>query len=448
MWVSTLPRSRNVVAYAPRYRRTPMVSTNAQLGWLGAPGSTVASASKGASVGASIGSALPIVGTAVGAIIGGVVGAIASAFNRQDQEVQNFNQAMQMADSQGPSAVLNIANKYLVLAGLFDLQPGQIKGNIPIYKKYGRMGEQRFVSDLMTLVYQSAQTGLITPNDTPQSIMSRIVQPWIDSFGYGPIQDHNAQMLNMILMGMISEYAAGLQTRWSARGGDFPFKSLPPFGFPMAAPAPQQAPQPVQQAVQVVAAPAAAVAAVTAAAPVTTSSSGGPIAGNPAPPMPAGYQVASTTPDGRTVIGPNGGLSGQLYAFTNGQWLTYSGPLIGPAPQSTGAANMGMPTVVPVPVSAAGQVDMQGLVQQLLAQGQSQQQAFNSAMASMQAAGVQPTPQVQQATAQAVQAQTAGAGGMFSGMSSMGGIAIVAAMALASFALARPVGRTPSRRRS
>jgi hypothetical protein len=164
--------------------------------------------------------------------------------------------------------------------------------------------------------------------------------------------------------------------------------------------------------------------------------------------MPAGYQVASTTPDGRTVIGPNGGLSGQLYAFTNGQWLTYSGPLIGPAPQSTGAANMGMPTVVPVPVSAAGQVDMQGLVQQLLAQGQSQQQAFNSAMASMQAAGVQPTPQVQQATAQAVQAQTAGAGGMFSGMSSMGGIAIVAAMALASFALARPVGRTPSRRRS
>jgi septal ring-binding cell division protein DamX len=109
---------------------------------------------------------------------------------------------------------------------------------------------------------------------------------------------------------------------------------------------------------------------------------------------------------------------------------------------------MGMPTVVPVPVSAAGQVDMQGLVQQLLAQGQSQQQAFNSAMASMQAAGVQPTPQVQQATAQAVQAQSAGAGGMFSGMGSMGGIAIVAAMALASFALARPVGRTPSRRRS
>jgi hypothetical protein len=412
MWVSTLPRSRHVVAYAPRYRRTPMVSTNPQLNGLGASAAVtgVKAAYTGAGVGAALtgttvagaigagaaaGSVVPVIGTAIGAVVALLASGVLS--HHKAPEDANFQQAMQMADSQGPLAVLNVSNKYLVLAGLFDLLPGQIKGNIPIYKKYGRMGEQRFVTDLMTLVYQAAQSGRITANDTSQSIMARIVQPWIDSWGYGPMQDHNAQMLNMILMGMIAEYAAGLQTSWLARGGQNPFGSLPPFGFPAAAPPPQQVPQPpvtVQQAVQTVAAPAAAVAAVTSSSPVTTSSSGGP------------------------------------------------------APQSTGAANMGMPTVVPVPVSAAGQVDMQGLVQQLLAQGQTQQQAFNSAMASMQAAGVQPTPQVQQATAQAVQAQSAGAGGMFSGMGSMGGIAIVAAMALASFALARPVGRTPSRRRS
>jgi hypothetical protein len=215
--------------------------------------STVGDAAAGASIAGKAGSYFGPIGTAIGTIAGAVGGAIYAALNRTDPENANFNQAQQIADSQGPAAVLNIADKYLVLAGLFDLQPSQIKGNIPMYKKYGRMGEQRFVTDMINLVYTASQNGQITINDTAQSVFGRIVQPWMDSWGYGPMSDHNATMLQYILMGMIAEYFAGLQTRWGATGGDNPFTSLPPFSLPTPvqplAPAPVSSPTPSPQPV-------------------------------------------------------------------------------------------------------------------------------------------------------------------------------------------------------
>lgn len=233
-------------------------------------GSTVSSAAAGASMGASIGSAVPIVGTAIGALVGGAVGAIMSAFNRQDKENVNFSAAQTLSQQQGASAVLNITNKYLVLAGLFDLTPSQIKGNIPIYKKYGRMGEQRFVLDMCAVVQNAANAGQITNNDTPQSVFTKVVQPWINSFGYGAMSDSNADMINYIIMGMIAEYCANIYaSRWYAVGGQMPFGSLPPFSLPQpVAPAQPQvtaSPTPSPQAV----APAPTAAQLAAAALTT-----------------------------------------------------------------------------------------------------------------------------------------------------------------------------------
>lgn len=183
--------------------------------------------------GAAAGSVVPIIGTAIGAIVGLIASGV---FNRKkDKEDANFQQAMAI-ERQNPSGVYDIGNKYLVLAGLFDLHPDQIKGNIPIYKKYGRMGEQKFVTDMMTLIYQAAQSGQITANDTPQSVFARIVQPWIDGFGYGPMTDSNADMINRILLGMTAEYVMGGQGQWYAVGGQYPFTSLPKFALPTAAP--------------------------------------------------------------------------------------------------------------------------------------------------------------------------------------------------------------------
>lgn len=214
-------------------RRQPLRFPVRGLAGLGAASGTQSGISIGTSVGGSV--AGPI-GMAVGAILGGIGGLISDAFNRQDQENLNFTQASIMANTQGVMSVLDILNKYLVLAGLFDLEPHQIKGNIPIYKKYGRMREGVFVTDMVNVIYNAAQSGQITPNDTAQSIMARIVQPWINSFGFGAMSDSNGDMINMIIMGMIAEYVAGLQTRWFARGGDYPFKSLPLFSLPGYAP--------------------------------------------------------------------------------------------------------------------------------------------------------------------------------------------------------------------
>ncbi len=224
-------------------------------------GSGVASA---VGAGAAAGSFVPIIGTAIGIIVGLIASGVFS--HRQDPEVGNFNNAMAMY-AQNPDNIFNIADKYLVLAGLFDLEPGQIKGNIPIYKKYGRMGEQAFTQDFANLIYNAAQSGAIGPSDTPNSVMSKVVQPWIDNFGYGAMTDHNADMINRILTGMIAEYVTGLwKQRWYARAGDMPNWHIPTFTLPGAAgtaPGPSGTPT----AAPVITAPAAPVSPLTGMTP-------------------------------------------------------------------------------------------------------------------------------------------------------------------------------------
>lgn len=214
-----------------------------------AAGAAVTGTSIASAVGAAAaaGSFVPVIGTVIGAIIGLVASGV---FNhRVDPEVGNFNAAVQLYNMQGPAGILNIADKYLVLAGLFDLEPGQIKGNIPIYKKYGRMGEQRFTQDMANLIYSAAQSGQITANDTVQSVFDRIVMPWINGFGYGAMQDRNGEMINAILLGLTAEYITGLwRQRWFARSGDMPNWQIPTFSLPASPSVSSSAPAPTASA--------------------------------------------------------------------------------------------------------------------------------------------------------------------------------------------------------
>lgn len=209
--------------------------TGLKAGTTAASVSTAVGVSVGSAIGAgaAAGSVIPLVGTAIGAIVGLVASGVLN--RKKDPEDFNFQQAMAIAAAHGPQAVLDIGNKYLVLAGLFDLHPDQIKGNIPIYKKYGRMGEYKFVTDMCNLIQSAANAGQITANDTPQTVFNRIVQPWINGFGFGTMSDSNASMITYILLGMTAEYLAGLQTQWYDVGGRYPFGSLPPFSLPAAA---------------------------------------------------------------------------------------------------------------------------------------------------------------------------------------------------------------------
>lgn len=204
-----------------------------------AAGSIGASVASIVGASAAAGSVVPVIGTAIGAIVGLLASGI---LNKQDQEVGNFDQAVNIWN-QNRLAVLNIANKYLVLAGLFDLSLNN--PHIPIYLQYGRMGEQRFVTDMMTRIYNAAAAGQITINDTPETIMARIVQPWIDSWGKGAMVDPHADMINLIMEGMIADYVSGQQSRWLARSGDYPFGSLPAFPLQQILAAAQPQPAPV-----------------------------------------------------------------------------------------------------------------------------------------------------------------------------------------------------------
>jgi len=483
-------------------------------------------AGAGAEAGAIKGASLTPIAPFLGAAIGAIVGAIAGAIGKKDPESANFDQAIAIYNAQGPNGVLNIPNKYLVLAGLFDLK--SIHTNIPIYKKYGRMGEQKFVTDMCNLIYLAGQSGKITGSDTPLTVMSRIVQPWIDSWGYGPMADPNANMINTILLGMVAEYLMGGQGLWLDVNGNNPFKSLPTFSLPAAA-APVTAP-PVTPAGTVnpnllSSSPAPSIPQISPSGlsvtppmttpivtPFGTFSFGGPDTGHPGnywingpggpqtgsgskmlwtgtalqvlgtdggvyqwtaaqpgwiqiaagPPasptsavvpsavvpaggVPAGYTITtSNTPDGQPVyLGPGGAFfvrqpsSGSLMPLAS-----YLASLpVAPTTTVSGAnPTPAAPAVVATP--SGQQIDVNALAQTLLAQGQSQAQAYQSALSALQSAGVQPTAAVQAATQQAVQA----AGTAPEASSGVWWIAGLLALVGIGFATARPAARRPRSR--
>lgn len=200
-------------------------------------------AATGASQGAAIGSAIvPGIGTAIGAVVGAIGGAIAGSLGKKDPENYNFDQAVALWQQQ-PDAVYSIGNKYLPLAGLFDLN---IKTNIPIYKKFGHMGEQAFVNALVQQLYAAVQTGRVGPADSAITVFNNIIQPWINGFGYGAMSDPHADLINRLIIGMINDWFTGAwRNEWYAVGGDFPFGNLPSFpGFASSSPAPTAQPAP------------------------------------------------------------------------------------------------------------------------------------------------------------------------------------------------------------
>lgn len=201
-------------------------------------GDTGGDALRGVEAGASIGSmVLPGIGTLVGGAIGGAVGAISSVFGsgKVDPENSNFNgftQAYNAASTPQAKAQVaaSTADPYLPLAGLFDLRSSQIKGNIPIVDQYGRMGEQKFVSDMFTQINSAVKKGTITTSSSTDEIMADVVSPWVNSFGKGQMNDSNGSAINAMVAGIVDDYRTGQQGNLKAVGGDSPFANVPAFG--------------------------------------------------------------------------------------------------------------------------------------------------------------------------------------------------------------------------
>lgn len=309
---------------------------------------TGAGAEIGASQGASIGSAIvPGIGTAIGAAIGAIGGAIAGSINKKDPEQYNFDNAVALWQ-QNPNNIYNIGNKYLPLAGLFDLSLRN--PHIPIYLKYGRMGEEHFTRDLAMLVYQAAQNGQITATDTPLTIMNRVVQPWIDSWQLGPLNDPHADMINKLITGLVLDYVTGAGPQiWRARSGDLPasFASIPPFSLPTRSQLPTASPTPSPQPIG---GPDTGTVVITPSVVSTTPPAvGAPLsaamdaATGKMISLPAGATFGGLTADGKWLVVYASGSRAGTYELFNGALTPYTGSSVLPSGQLVGAPSIPIP---------------------------------------------------------------------------------------------------------
>lgn len=319
--------------------------SRANLSGLGAS-ATVSYAQKGASAGASVGSVVPVLGTTVGAVVGAVLGAIGGAFiGSRRPESDLWDQYKKIAGT-ARGIELDPAFRAGAFVGLFRLGkntfPPRAKGG------YGPRDDARFLNDMAAQIAAAVRAGQVTAADNAQSVFSKVVGPWISQWGTEPNADWR-RWENQIVTDLIDAYLYDLPiiaTSYTTQGWAQPrlsdvVKSMQPAPTPTPAPAP---PAPVAPAAPVVKLPT----------PVTPA----PAAPAPSVPVPPPATPSVTVP---------------------------------PAP----ATNL-TPQVAD---------NTRALIDALLAQGQSSQSTFAAAMQSLAAAGVQPTPQIQQAVAEEVKTQ-------------------------------------------
>jgi hypothetical protein len=112
------------------------------------------------------------------------------------------------------------------------------------------------------------------------------------------------------------------------------------------------------------------------------------------------------------------GQNMRLQAFDASVWIYQNGTWVRVNVPASTTATAPVPTVTTQPVTtptATTDPQTQALIQQLLAQGATQQQAFQAALSQLQAQGVQPTAQVQQAVASDVANATPQTASLLSG---------------------------------
>lgn len=348
-----------------------------------------AGAAQGASVGMSFGP--------IGAVIGAAIGAIVGSIGKKDSEDANLQQLLAVYQAYGPDGVFRISNKYLALAGLFDLHPSLVRGNLPFYKKYGRMGEQKFTTDMANVLYQAGQSGQITANDTIASVKARIFDPWILSFGFGPMSDPSQDTYNALFMGMINDYLIGAaQTSWQDINGGSPFRNLPQ--FTLAQPAPV-----VTTTSNVIPTPSGGVQTIVAPVTTPTSSSVVSVPVKPVYSPPPSYTVVGTnSANGHPLV--EDPMTQAIYDFNpNTGQLTNFG---------AGSVAVAQPSISNATNGAVTQSQLAAAVSAALQQGATPQQAYNAGVSYVGGGGaggpIYATPAVQHAVATEVTAQTSG----------------------------------------
>jgi len=148
-------------------------------------GASVSDTVSGLETGAGVGTLiLPGIGTAIGALVGAAGGAIASAFGggRPDPETQSWN-AFIAAYSQDPSVVskLSAPGAYQMLAGIMDAKNNTPGHSSALELAFGRAAEGSVIVQMAQVINAAALAGQVKATDTPVSVYTRIVKPWLQS---------------------------------------------------------------------------------------------------------------------------------------------------------------------------------------------------------------------------------------------------------------------------
>lgn len=158
-------------------------------------GATGSDALAGAQTGATIGAIAGPMGALVGAGIGAAVGALSSAFGggKADPETMGLNNYVpQFNKNPQIASMLNPAQNYQLLAGVFDAKDNAPGHSTALEQHYGRMGEGAFMNDVFTQVNNAIQSGQISSSATPAQIYSQVVNPYLQSRGMA-IQTNGSQ---------------------------------------------------------------------------------------------------------------------------------------------------------------------------------------------------------------------------------------------------------------
>lgn len=210
------------------YVAAPLALYNFGKNWKS--GDTGSDAASGAAAGAAIGSVVPVVGTALGALIGGAGGALSSAFGpgKIDPEthmVQGLLDTVGAHPDQAKQITSSVDNPYLQLAGLMDRR----ESTLPIYQQYGRMGEQKFTTDLANKLQTAKDSGVIKPGENAEQAYNDVIAPWVNSMGSGwnNVGQTYKDTTQGLLQDMTSQYLGGqAASNWKAVGGDSPFSNI------------------------------------------------------------------------------------------------------------------------------------------------------------------------------------------------------------------------------
>lgn len=192
-------------------------------------GKSGSDAMQGASAGAAVGTAIaPGIGTLIGGAIGGIVGGIASAFGPGAMDPENVTwDNYAAAYDKDPKSVQGAtpSQTYQSLAGIFDSRGSAI----PFYNKYGRMHEGQFLTDMTNTVNTALAQGMISPNDSAQTIYNKVVEPWISSMSPNGWQATNTakgapeqQAVGNLLTQMIDQWKNGQNSHWTGVDGSVP----------------------------------------------------------------------------------------------------------------------------------------------------------------------------------------------------------------------------------